>query len=281
MERTTTLTKTSTKSSRSLSTAPILMNLDTDMEHHVDGIPPSPTRPRVVTRALRRKKHLSIYRASAPAQSPIAEVAVEIPRVQRPKSMLSPSAMVAPLYPPTKPLTHNRSHSQPTHIRLGHPTRPYYSAIRKNMSRPNSPFGDASMDTSRPGSWSRPNSSLSTHAEIPPPSFGYSSHSPDTTDDDHTFIAPPPVSRRPSASRFSFGLGGFGSGASPPQSGFSVSGEMEMRMALAALARETRQQDTSFQFQETGKLQNSVGGRVRKLGKGLKDLVRRKHDTSQ
>jgi hypothetical protein len=48
---------------------------------------------------------------------------------------------------------------------------------------------------------------------------------------------------------------------------------MEMRMALAALAAG---QDSSFQFQETGKLQNSVHDRVKKLGKGLKDLVRRR-----
>ncbi|KAJ6575414.1 hypothetical protein B0H19DRAFT_1064095 [Mycena capillaripes] len=275
---TTTLTKTSTKSSRSLSTGPIIVKLDNDIGHVDEIPPPSPTRPRVITRALRRKKHLSIYRASAPAQSPVAEVAIEIPCVQRPQSMISsPSAEIPPLYPPTKPQTHSRSHSQPAHIRLGHPSRPYYSAIRKNMSRPSSPLGDASIVSSQPGSRSRPNSVALPSYELSPTSFGYLPHSPDTTDDDHTFISQPATSHRPSSSRFSFGLGGFGSSASGPQSGFSVSGEMEMRMALAA----SRQQDSSFQFQETGKMQNSVSGRVRKLGKGLKDLVRKKQYASQ
>lgn len=50
-----------------------------------------------------------------------------------------------------------------------------------------------------------------------------------------------------------------------------------MRMALAALSR-GQQQDSSFQFQETAKAQqSSVHGRVMKLGKGLKDLIRKKH----
>ncbi|KAJ7878602.1 hypothetical protein B0H13DRAFT_972774 [Mycena leptocephala] len=275
MDSTTTLTKLSTKSSRSLSTAPIIVQLDTDIGH-VDEFPPSPTRPGVMTRALRRKKHLSIYRASAPVQSPVAEVAIEIPCVQRPQSMISPASEEEPIYPPTKPQMHNRSHSQPTHIRLGHPSRPYYSAIRKNMSRPNSPSANASMNSSRPASRSRPNSV----AMEPSPSLGYLPHTPDTTDDDHTFMLPT-TAHRPSSSRISFGFGGVGSSASALHSGFSVSGEMEMRMALAALARGTRQEASDFQFQETGRMQNSVSGRVRKLGRGLKDLIRRKHDTSQ
>jgi len=173
--------------------------------------------------------------------------------------------------PPTRPLMHSRSHSQPNVVRLGHPSRPYYSAIRKSMSRPNSPLGD-SMDPPRPASMALP-SRVSSPA---PTSFGYLPHTFDDTDDEDAFI-PPPTSRRPSSSRFSVGLGGFTSPASTLHSGSSVSGEMEMRMALAALARESHQPDSSFQFQETGKMHASVSWRVRRLGKGLKDLVRRKH----
>ncbi|KAJ7895087.1 hypothetical protein B0H13DRAFT_2524246 [Mycena leptocephala] len=33
-----------------------------------------------------------------------------------------------------RPQTHKRSHSQPNALRIGHPTRPYYSVIRKDIS---------------------------------------------------------------------------------------------------------------------------------------------------
>ncbi|KAJ7109919.1 hypothetical protein C8R44DRAFT_883942 [Mycena epipterygia] len=282
MDPTTSFTKTSTKSSRSFSIAPIILRLDGDSEHD-DSPPPTPSPARrITTRPLRRKKHLSIYRVSAPAQSPVTQVSFDIPSVQRPQSMVSsPSSVVydpVPLpypYPSTKPLMHSRCHSQPN-IRLGHSSRPYYSAIRKNMSRPNSPLGNSSPPPSRPASVALPIS------QPPPMSFGYLPQALDDTeddDDDDAFLSPV-ISPRPSSSRFSFGLGRFNSPASALHSGFSVSGEMEMRMALATLAREARLQHSGFQFQETGKMHDAVGWRVRKLGKGLKDLVRRKH-TSQ
>jgi len=285
MASTTTLTKLeiSTKSSRSLTTAPIIVKLDSDIgcEIQVEGVPtlPSPTQPRVTTaRPLRRRKHLSIYRASAPAQSPVAEAALQIPCVQRPQSMISPSSVMHESSPLTRPVMHSRSQSQPNVVRLGHPSRPYYSAIRKNMSRPNSPSGDSSMNLSRPASMVVPSHVSSLIRSSSPTSFGYLPHTFDDTDDEELFASPPPSHRR-SSSRFSFGLGGFSSPASALHSGSgsSASGEMEMRMALAALAREAQQSDSSFQFEETGKLHASVSWRVKQLGKGLKDLVRRKH----
>ncbi|KAJ6621072.1 hypothetical protein B0H10DRAFT_2018525 [Mycena sp. CBHHK59/15] len=284
MNPTTTLMTVSTKSSRSFSTEPIIIKLDNDDEHemHVDHAPapPSPTRPRITTKPLRRKKHLSIYRVSAPAQSPVVEVPLDLPFVQRPKSMVSPSSVVyesSPLaHAPTRPHIHSRTQSQPSNIRLGHPSRPYYSAIRKNMSRPNSPLANASTNPSRPTSM--------VLSQSPPiaqrPSFDYLQRIFDDTEDingDEVAFGSP-HSRRGSASRFSFGLGGFSSPPSTSNSGFSVSGEMEMRMALAALAREAHQQDPSFQFQETGRMQSTISWHVKKLGRGLKDLVRRKHD---
>ncbi|KAJ7675320.1 hypothetical protein B0H17DRAFT_132089 [Mycena rosella] len=194
--------------------------------------------------------------------------------------MISPTSPVynpTSLHPPTKPLLmHSRSHSQPDFVRLGHPARPYYSAIRKNMSRPNSPLENSSMNPSRPASMAPP-SHASSSLQPSPMSFGYLPNAfDDDTDDDDTFISPPPSHRR-SSSRFSFGLGGFSSPASALQSGSSVSGEMEMRMALAALARESHEQGSGFQFQETGKMHASVSWRAKQLGKRLKDLVRRKH----
>lgn len=268
----TTTSKTSTKASRSLSTRPIVVQLDHDIGHdaehqsHVGDLvspPDSPTRPRGTTRALRRKKHLSIYRTSAPPQSPVAEVAIEIPLVVRPQSMVSPPSTIddSPSYPPTKPQMHMhaRTQSQPN-VRLGHPSRPYYSAIRKNMSRPNSPYDSPYGSSSRPASPSRATS----------PTFGYLPQTFEDSDDDETPSASRAASPSTLASRFSFG------GSSALHSGFSVSGEMEMRMALAALSR-GQQQESSFQFQETAKAPSSVHGRVMKLGKGLKDLVRKKH----
>ncbi|KAJ7492337.1 hypothetical protein FB451DRAFT_1217953 [Mycena latifolia] len=268
------MTKSSTKSPRSFSTGPILLKLDSDTEHDLHDIPslPTPTRPHITIRPLRRKKHLSSYRASAPAQSPVAEVAFEIPTVQRPQSMVAVVHVPSTLHPPAKPVMHNRSHSQPNIVRLGHPSRPYYSAIRNNMSRPNSPMGNSSTNPPRPASMALP--SHVSLIQSSPTSFGLSNPF-DDADDEDTF-ASPAASHHPSSSRFSFGLGAFNSPASALQSGSSVSGEMEMRMALAALTRESHQQDPSFQFQETGKMSPSVSWRMRQLAKGLKEFVRRK-----
>ncbi|KAJ7170191.1 hypothetical protein C8R46DRAFT_226428 [Mycena filopes] len=284
MDPTTTLTKTSTKSSRSLCSGPIIVQLDSDNEHEMQAGDPAPLPLRVSGRALRRKKHLSIYRASAPPQSPVAEVAIEIPRV-RPQTMMSPASPIHETYP-TKPQMHNRTYSQPinNNIRLGHPSRPYYSAIRKN--RPNSPLGDPTTTTASP-SPSRP-TSLALPARVSlqpsPTSFGYIPHAFDDADDDDDPFMRPPLPGRHTPSRFSFGRTGHRSSASAAlPSGFSVSGEMEMRMALAALASGSGEDDSDFHFQETRKTtttDSSVGGRVKKFGKGLKDLIHKKHGSS-
>lgn len=271
MDSTTIVTKSSTKPSRPISTDLIIVTLDDDLEHEsdVDDSPPLSTR--VLSRPLRRKKHLSVQRASVPAQSPVA---VRIPCVQRPQSMVSPSTVVcndpSPLHGTSRPPMHNRTHSQPTYVRLGHPSRPYYSAIRSNMSRPNSP-GSASINISRPASLASP----SHIATLFPSSFA---RTIDDSDDGDSPISPV-ISPRPSSSRFSFrmGFGGFSTPPSALNSGFSVSGESEMRIALATLARESRRQDARFQVQGTEKTQGSFTSRARKLGQGLKDLIHRKH----
>ncbi|KAF7307140.1 hypothetical protein MIND_00507400 [Mycena indigotica] len=193
---------------------------------------------------LRRKK--SFYRVSAPAaQSPViaeVEMAIDIPPM-RPQSMMALQPKASSV------ISHNRSQSQPNTLRLGHPRRPYYSAIRPGMS------------TSRPSS---------------PPN----SYSPPTAVDDSMDVDDgPPVAPAISPRRSSFRLG-FGAYAQQ-SSGFSVTGEMEMRMALAAIAREeeARQTDSDSRphhqhHHHLGK--GSVGRQVKKLRKGLRDLVRRK-----
>ncbi|KAJ7293045.1 hypothetical protein C8J57DRAFT_1267952 [Mycena rebaudengoi] len=294
----------STTSSRSFSTGPILLQLDNDNDskhelHVVDDIPPlpslSPTR--ITTRPLRRKKHFSMsHRASAPVHSPVPET-LEIAFVAaRPQSMLPPSSPVvhndrSRVSSPSRP-SHNRSNSQPTNaVRLGHPTRPYYSAIRKNMSRPSSPVPPV---PSRPTSMGLPSARpLSRASGTLFPPIDHHHHpfdQPDDEDDEYADDddrdaprARPRSRHRLSTARFSFG-GLLPHRASSPasalSSGFSVSGEMEMRMALAALARDAPEGQPSaseYQFQETPP---AAHGRIRRLGRGLKDLVWRRHGQS-
>ncbi len=126
---------------------------------------------------------------------------------------------------------------------LGHPTRPLYTAIRKGMSRPRSPppallnLGDGR------GGVEGGRRSLNV---IPAPSV------------------------------------------SPTASGFSLSGEVELRLALAKERRETSLSDdgndcattyrvcasaSAISIDGRKKEQGSVRGKVKKIGKGLKELV--------
>ncbi|KAF7303288.1 hypothetical protein MKEN_01292900 [Mycena kentingensis (nom. inval.)] len=209
-------------------------------------------------RLKRKKKDISHYRTSAPVQSVAADEPLQLPKAVRPTSLVSlvhaPPTAAARSSP--RPVSHARSQSQP---RLGHPSRPIYSAIRPNMSppqsRPSSPHG------------SPPRVSPTTR----PSAFALDEDLEDDTD--HPVISLP----RRSSSRFRIGFGAFSTPSSESNSGFSVSGEMEMRLALAELAREERARDEQqrknrFDKEEKG----SVGRRVKKIRQGLRDLVRRK-----
>ncbi|CAK5280327.1 unnamed protein product [Mycena citricolor] len=208
------------------------------------------TTPRSSTRPLRRKKHISVYRISAPAQSPISDARTEVPVIQRSQSMISSSDTAdygidqRPSYPSgstvvghasRKPAPHNRAYSQ-SNIRFG-PSRPYYSVIRKSMSgsvsRPVSPAvsDDISDDATQPISEEYPRSWIALRMGRP--------GSPET-----------PVSRL--------------------HSGSSVSGEMELRMALAALERD---QEPSFRFQYTPRSQGALKYRAKQFGRGLKEWM--------
>ncbi|KAI0649183.1 hypothetical protein C8Q79DRAFT_999029 [Trametes meyenii] len=136
--------------------------------------------------------------------------------------------------------------SDPDAIPLGHPQRPLYTAIRKNMSRPASPSpslggsvdafqtavyerGTRSLDIPRYNSLGRSYLSIAAYAR--------------------------PVLFPPSAS------------------GFSVSGETELRMDLAR-SRSMDGVPSDFAFREVKADASTVKAKVKSLGKTLKGLLR-------
>lgn len=136
-------------------------------------------------------------------------------------------------------------------VRLGHPSRPYYSAIRPNMSRPNTPANTSSLPPSRAASPS--------HAVICSNTF----HPPN-------LALPSPAPRRsypyPSTSS---------------TIGFSMSGETELRMALARWRSLEYDEPTEYRFRNTenpprgrgGRPNGRLGGKMRRLGMRLMELV--------
>ena len=149
-------------------------------------------------------------------------------------------------------------------IPLGHPQRPLYTAIRKNMSRPESP--------SPPPTGARPNFDAAfqtlvyerqtrsldidtpTHSRSRLPAMRFGSLSRAST---HLAIAYPA----------SFARGG---------QGFSVSGETELRMDLAR-SRSMDGVPSDFAFRERGSQDReaSMKTKVKNFGKTLKGLLRK------
>ncbi|TFK35614.1 hypothetical protein BDQ12DRAFT_688036 [Crucibulum laeve] len=297
----------STKSSRSLARHFILdLNTATTTTNdmHIYDTPPkspsSPTSAKNVSqlyfqqqqqekqqRTLRRKKHLSIFRASAPGLSDPEPISIEL-TMHRPQSSQSDFEAKPASSPPSSFVpTHTRSSSQPNNgspsVRLGHPSRPYYTAIRKNVSRPTSTSSAITSDDlpasfrpqSYPISMSQPrpvtmNSLLSSSppspsplsTSFPPSTFSQSSVSPysEAYDD----LSPRSLPGLPQTFSYNRSLGG----------GFSMSGETELRMALAGgghSAGAARGEDT-YRFRD---MRRDAGlmGRVKKLRRGLKELL--------
>ncbi|KAF9460321.1 hypothetical protein BDZ94DRAFT_1311579 [Collybia nuda] len=271
--------KLSTKSLRSAQLVIDLKNLHESYDilkpdsRNQTRTPKSSTDPPPAEKTLRRKKRMTLFRASTPSS-------VTSPSVPDSASITSHSPVYSThtLPVPTK-ATHTRSQSQPyASVRLGHPSRPYYTAIRPHMSRPSSPVEPTdslrapSPNPSRPLSLPPPprapspgifsvlstTSFLSMPEREPLPLFS-SSTSPSVYD-----AAPRPFA--------------FGSSMSH-RSGFSLSGETELRIALAREQEEFgmpardryRYRDMAPATHETGMMK-----KVNKLKRGLKDLVSRK-----
>jgi hypothetical protein len=154
----------------------------------------------------------------------------------------------------TLSLTPSHDHDAPP-VRLGHPSRPYYSAIRKDMSRPTSPV--FSVTTPRTPS---PIPSLVDYVPRGTKSL-------DCGDRSGIQYA---QELRPMSMVLS------GQAMSPNAgSGFSLSGEMELRMNLARWRREDADEPGGYHFRETSRspTRMDMRRRVKQLGKGLKELV--------
>ncbi|KAI0316732.1 hypothetical protein OF83DRAFT_1084066 [Amylostereum chailletii] len=199
----------------------------------VDGASPRSLR-RTKRHSQMRKKSSRSLRSRASSLSPSNPHATETsPRKGKEPVSLALSSTSAPECVPN--------------VRLGHPSRPYYTAIRKNMSRPSTPFGPHSANDS------------SAH---PPPSPVRSTFSQ----------ARPSMDYAPSAvvvpQRMSVPARRGGT------SGWSVSGEMEMHIALAARrsadAPHVRQE---YVFYDTPQPLKEKVSKMRRLGQGLKKLV--------
>lgn len=260
-----------------------------DLIKHDD---PSPndnlqSKPKPKPKTLRRKKGVPLLRVSTPptakhALTPDPVVAVPLP--QKPVSNPYPDySLVSPQNPNL--YTHSRSQSQPHNTpRLGHPSRPYYTAIRPNMSRPTSaiePF--QSMPQPPQASTSPRPLSLPSPSRAPSPGIfsvlsSTSALSTPTLGDDgprssFSYPSASPVQNRLSPRPFS--LGG---SVSRHRSGFSLSGETELRMALAREQGDVgRESDNAYRFRDMGKKQDTrVMRKVHNLKRGLKELVMRK-----
>ncbi|KAI0784560.1 hypothetical protein C8Q75DRAFT_779445 [Abortiporus biennis] len=199
---------------------------------------------------------------------------------------------------PSSPTPTSASSEYFSHIPLGHPSRPLYTAIRKNMSRPSSPVTVNILPTPIPQSTpERRNSTCEPRSSSPIP----------IQPPRRSLNLPTSTPRRSMDSTVSDYTGAFRSTLFPftlnpvnSSIGFSLSGETEFRMALErrreAEAEEGRGgrgspfvPDFKFQERETERMKNSrtsttlhsrtmsmsgsVKGKVKKFKKGLRDLV--------
>jgi hypothetical protein len=182
-----------------------------DIKHaaHPFSLPPLLSPP---TRTLRRKHHMTF-----PGEKSTRSLRSRVPHVPTPQP--TPISLVTP-------------------VRLGHPSRPYYTAIRPHLnngftiSRPNTP---------------------TTPSSAPSP----------VTPADKGLSLSPTSQGRPSFE--------FTRPRRSTTSGWSLSGEIELRIALSL----QREEEEGVTTRGSGKRESIVRG-VRKLGAGLRNLVLRR-----
>jgi hypothetical protein len=241
--------------------------------------PPSPQK------TLRRKKRMSLFRTSAPpcVTSPSIPDSPSVTLPQRPQSHSYTKPPQSPEYlplalPAPSPSSHTRSRSQPNAtVRLGHPSRPYYTAIRPHMARP-TPLIEPTESLSPPSPIpSRPLS-------LPPPARAASPGVHSLLSATSLFTMPEQEDLSPlspsSATSLAynvhprpFALGG----STSHRSGFSLSGEAELRMALSQAEVGVPSED-QYRYRDMGRTHHGMGvmNKVNKLKRGLKELVLRK-----
>lgn len=223
-------------------------------------------------RTLRRKQRMVVMKkkSSCSLRSRASIPTMSIPPQTHGRSVsenISSASMSRTSTPSAVANCNSRSSFAEPDVRLGHPSRPYYTAIRKNMSRPSTPFGDGPFLVTPPRT-PDPTSARSSVSVQRPAMSALSINSGENSDwpmmttgrDGRKKMArislPVPLKST---------MGG----------GFSMSGEVELRMALARRrSEEEPHRMQEYKFHETPKKgSGSVKGRVRKLGKGLKDFM--------
>ncbi|KAJ6553595.1 hypothetical protein DFH09DRAFT_1280859 [Mycena vulgaris] len=193
---------------------------------------------------------------------------IRISNTRCPKSTLIPS-----LCTPGRPETHTRSKSQPNALRIGHPSRPYYSALRKDSD--GSSYATSPAPRPRPASVALlPSAAFQTHSSLDPPTLD-SDEDAEIEGNTFAFVSPvaaapyePRVPQRTLSARISRRL------VSPVSALHSISREAEMREALAALVRESNGYAHAAENPEAG----VVASHLKKLRRALKGLVRRANE---
>lgn len=230
----------------------------TDGDLHTDGVSPALSLLSITSTSsqcspnhkLRRKQRMPLLKRMSSlsfcSQSQQSSPAYD-DRAQSPL----PHAMQASHVPSTpSPLSTPVSAEPP--VRIGHHSRPYYTVIRKNMSRPSTP--------------------------------GHLPRTPSPIQSDYDY-APRGTKSLDCGERMSVQFGRDSRPMSmviPGQvipvsmySGFSLSGETEMRMNLARWRMEDAPDEPGdYLFKETGRCRRGIlKASVKKFGRGLRDLV--------
>ncbi|KAJ3807615.1 hypothetical protein EV368DRAFT_79334 [Lentinula lateritia] len=265
---------------------------------HVDMSPKPPLR--------RKKSHLILHMSTPPSQS--KNTLTVPPGRQRPHSQPAVSFSTAftsqSVLLPITDLNHHmraqpRAQADLHQLQLGHPNRPYYTALRKNMSPPSMPLHFASpspQSAVRP--LSSPSLSLSRTSSLAfqppyPASFSDDSHEfsiaefsqftqlgtttstpfrPFGVVPSSPFVHAP--SRRSSSARSGFRLPSIkGKFRRNSETAFSKSDEMKIRLALARkVGGETGVGGDEGYVYRSGGMTN-VKMHLRRLSRGLKDFV--------
>ncbi|KAJ3826736.1 hypothetical protein F5878DRAFT_619867 [Lentinula raphanica] len=262
--------------------------------HHKDnGISPAPTP------TLRRKKRYVVLHTSTPPSKSTSKWTVTSTRL-RPQSQPTLSNIAASAtttrssWLPITDMTRARNPPDLHQLHLGHPNRPYYTALRKNMSPPSSTFpssGDGSrssyLGASVPASLplfpasfsddsdefsladvsrftpfnSTPRSSMNSGIPFAP--FGLVLPSSSSTN-------PLSDNGKPSVFRFPSIRNKFRRNS---ESGISKADEMKLRLALAREVGSVPEMGADKDYFHEGRGLPNVKVHIRRLSRGLKEFV--------
>ncbi|KAJ3760137.1 hypothetical protein EV360DRAFT_81475 [Lentinula raphanica] len=263
--------------------------------HHADnGISPTPTP------TLRRKKRYVVLHTSTPPSTNTSKWTVTSTRL-RPHSQPTLSNIAASAtttrssWLPITDMTRVRNQPDLHQLHLGHPNRPYYTALRKNMSPPSSTFPSS-------GGGSR-SSYLGASVPASVPSFpaSFSDDSDEFSLADVSHFTPLVCSPRRSSMNSGISFAPFGlvlpsSSSTNPlsdngkpsvfrfpsirnkfrrnsENGISKADEMKLRLALAREVGSVPEMGADKDYFHEGRGLPNVKVHVRRLSRGLKEFV--------